>query len=269
MTKTLLIDSVRIIKKSIVIYISIIIFTMLCVALYIGLEWGTESITKSLDDAMVTGNLYDIRILYDHGLSENDIKIISEINEIDEITVTRLGYGIFINNGNQRIQARIQEISDSMNLPMNPEGNLPKNSNEAAVSKNWANDNNIKIGDTISFLSDNSMFSTLTENELIVTAFMDTVEYNQLNTPGYGVSELNNLPVGCILYVSKEAFNPLIYQDGNQILIKCNRLRAFSSFEDEYITEKEKIKSTISEVLTKNGLSGFMMTDRTCLLQHG
>lgn len=265
MTKTLFKDSVRTIRKSIVIFISIIFFTMLCVALYTGLEWSTESIPKSIQEDMEDANLYDIRMLYNHGLSEDDMQKISEIDGVDEITGSRQGYGTFILNDNQYIQARILEINNFVNVPQNVEGELPKTSDEVAVCKKWADDNGISIGETLKFVSDNTGAGTLAQNELTVTAFMDTVEYNELNVPGYGVSEQNNLAVGCILYVSKEAFNPVLYGENNLVLIRSDKLREFSSFSDEYKTEKENIKDNITDALAETELSGFTMTDRTYL----
>lgn len=265
MTKTLLKDSVRTIKKSIVVYISIIFFTMLCVALYTGLEWVTGSIPKSLQETMEDANLYDIRMLYDRGLSETDLQKISEIDGVDEIVGGRLGYGMFIHNDNQYIQARIIEINDSANVPQNIEGKIPEASNEVAVCKKWANDNGVKIGETLRFLSDNTKPDTLVNNELKITAFMDTVEYNELNVPGYGVSEQNHLAVGCILYVSKNAFNPVIYNGSNLIWIKSDELRGISTFSDQYNTKKEDIKNNITEALAGTELSGFTLTDRTYL----
>ena len=100
MSKLLLTDTLRTIKKTIVIYISIIFFSMLCVGLYTGLEWSTESIPKSIDETMSNANLYDIRMLYNHGLSQSDIQKISEIDDVDEIVGSRLGYSTFIHNDN-------------------------------------------------------------------------------------------------------------------------------------------------------------------------
>ena len=83
MKKTLFKDSVRTIRKSIVVYIAIVFFSMLCVALYTGLEWSTESIPKSVHSEMEDANLYDIRMLYNHGLSEADLQKISEIDGVE------------------------------------------------------------------------------------------------------------------------------------------------------------------------------------------
>ncbi|MBQ0090125.1 MAG: hypothetical protein KBT27_12440 [Prevotellaceae bacterium] len=265
MTKTLFKDSIRTIRKSIVIYIAIVFFTMLCVALYTGLEWSTESIPKSIHKEMENANLYDIRMLYNRGLSEDDIQKISEIDGVDEVTGSRQGYGTFILNDNQYIQARILEINNSKNIPQNVEGNLPNEKGEVAVSKKWADDNGVSIGDTLEFVSDNTGIDTLAQKELTVTAFMDTVEYNELNVPGYGISEQNNLAVGCILYVSKESYNPLIYRGSNLVLINSDKLRGISTFSDEYKTEKENIKDDITEALKGTQLSGFTMSDRTYL----
>lgn len=238
---------------------------MLCVALYTGLEWSTESIPKSIHKEMENANLYDIRMLYNRGLSEDDIQKISEIDGVDEVTGSRQGYGTFILNDNQYIQARILEINNSKNIPQNVEGNLPNEKGEVAVSKKWADDNGVSIGDTLEFVPDNTGIDTLAQKELTVTAFMDTVEYNELNVPGYGISEQNNLAVGCILYVSKESYNPLIYRGSNLVLINSDKLRGISTFSDEYKTEKENIKDDITEALKGTQLSGFTMSDRTYL----
>lgn len=258
-------DTVRTIKKSAIIFISIILFTTLCVTLYIGLEWATKSIPESLQDTMEAANLYDIRMLYTRGLSEADLQKISETDGVDEVVGSRLGYGTFVLNGNQYIQARIIEINDSVNVPQNVEGKLPETKGEAAVSKKWADDNGVKIGDTLPFITEKMGFGSLAQNELTITAFMDTVEYNELNVPGYGVSELNQLSVGCILYVSEEAFNPFVFRGNNLILIRSDRLRGLSTFSDEYKKETEIIKNNITEALADTDLSGFILTDRTYL----
>ena len=265
MSKILLTDTLRTIKKTIVIYISIIFFSTLCVGLYTGLEWSTESIPKSIDETMSNANLYDIRMLYNHGLSQSDIQKISEIDDVDEIVGSRLGYSTFIHNDNQYIQARILEINNDINIPQNIEGKLPVSSDEVAVCKKWADDNGIQIGDTLKFISENNGFDTLANQELTITAFMDTVEYNELNVPGYGVSEQNHLPVGCILYVCKKAFNPIIYNDSNLILIKSDRLSNYSTFSDEYKIEKENIKNNIKEALSGTDIGDYTISDRTYL----
>ncbi len=265
MRKTLFKDLVRTIKKSFVIFVSIIFFTMLCVALYTSMEWTTDSIIKSVDDTMEVARLYDIRMLYNRSLSEEDLQEISKIYAVDEILGNRFGYSTFVFNENKSVQARIIEINDAINMPQNVEGRLPKTSKDVAVCKKWASDNGVKIGDKLRIVPEDSGFATLAENELIVSAFMDTIEYNELNVPGYGVSEQNQLPVGCILYVCKEAFNPSIYQNGNQVLIRCDKLREYSAFSEEYKLQIESIKNNIVAYLKKTNFSDFVITDRTYL----
>ncbi len=265
MTKTLFIDSVQTVKKSMVIFISIVFFTMLCVALYTGMEWSTASMPQSVQESMEDADLYDIRLLYDHGLSEADLQKIAQIDGVDEVTGSRMGYETFVHHGNRYVQARILKITDSVNRPVNVTGKLPETGKEAAVSKAWAEDNDIKIGDILPFLPEEGGFPALSEKELTVTAFMDTLEYNELNVPGYGVSEQNQLAVGCILYVTEEAFNPVIYRGDNLVLIRSDRLRNVPAFADEYKTEAGKIKDSITEALSGTDLAGFVLTDRTYL----
>lgn len=265
MRKTLFKDLIRTIKRSVVVFTSIIFFTALCVALFTSLEWTTDDILLSVNRTLEDAKLYDIRMYYDHGLSNEDLKKISNINDVDEVILNRFGYSDFIYNDNHSVQARIIEINDSMNLPLNVEGELPKASNEVALSKKWANDNEVKIGDKIRIFNNNSVLTPLIEDELIISAFMDTPEYNELNVPGYGISEQNQLPVGCILYTSKDAFNSLIFNEGNQVLIRSEKLRNYSTFSDEYKNEVERIKDNIVSQLENSELSEFAITDRTYL----
>ena len=93
-------------------------------------------------------NVFDIEIVSNLGLTDNDIKALSNINNIDKI-IGIYSKDEYLNTINEQYVIRLIGLNNNINNVYLEEGRLPKNNNEIVVEKALLKDNNIKINDNI------------------------------------------------------------------------------------------------------------------------
>ena len=103
---------------------------------------------ETLDDFYDKNNVFDIEIVSNLGLTDNDIKALSNINNIDKI-IGIYSKDEYLNTINEQYVIRLIGLSNNINNVYLEEGRLPKNNNEIVVEKALLKDNNIKINDNI------------------------------------------------------------------------------------------------------------------------
>lgn len=277
MKKTQVYELMKNIKGTFIPFISIVMFVLFAVGVFTGISWGATSLRSGIDGLAEGGRMHDIRYVFPYGFSESDLERLLEVEGVDEIQGAHYSYNYLVQNGN-RVQAKVVEITDTVDVPMLVEGDLPSKNGEIAVETNWANENGIGIGDIIVFEKDGdkgariipkllefdvdkdeissldgvdnpkSGMTYLKTDTFTVTAFMETVDVLMTDPSTYGISEANKLPVNCYMYVSGESFDMEAFSGYPQVMIRSNMLRGLSVSDQEYIDRVRLLEEQITPV---------------------
>lgn len=129
-------------------FLSLLSMALLGVGFYAGIQACSPDMLETLDDFYDKNNVFDIEIVSNLGLTDNDIKALSNINNIDKI-VGIYSKDEYLNTINEQYVIRLIGLSNNINNVYLEEGRLPKNNNEIVVEKALLKDNNIKINDNI------------------------------------------------------------------------------------------------------------------------
>lgn len=273
MKKTQFIDLFKNIKKTKVSFIAITMFVALGVAIFTGFSWAGKAIVKSVFGEFDNSNTYDFEILYPYGLTDDNLEELKKLDCVTDIEGSYFTYQVFIRDG-IKYQAKVISLTDRISTSTQIEGNLPSKMGEVAVEKLWANNNNVSVGDVITFVHDddgtahyidgiiNKDTDVLTASQVTpdgmkylytdtytVTALVENATYLAAMPSAYGVSVENNTPVNCIMYIPECNFDEAAFGGYVDVLVRSDLLRGYDEFNDEYREKCENIQKQIESLL--------------------
>lgn len=244
MKKALLKDSVKEIKNTYKRFISILLMAFLGVGFFAGIRATSPDMIDTIDKYYDDQNVYDIQILSTLGLTNEDLKEISNVENVEKVQ------GSYETDGkveidNKEIVTKVITLSE-LNVPILLEGNLPQNQNECVVEKNFLVVNNKKIGDTIQV----EIEDTINENAEKVPYLKDkkmkivgTVQSPLYISRDRGTSKLGAGKVNYYLYIPKENINANdIY---TSVYIQVKDAKKYETSSDEY---EDYIEETINKI---------------------
>ena len=275
MKKTQFIDLIQTIKKNIVAFISMCIFVVLAVGLFLGIGFSSTATYKIADNISLKGNYHDLNILYPYGFTNDDINTIKALNSSYKVEGYYYTYEYLDIDGTKN-QISITQINDEIDMLYDIEGNLPSKKGEIAIEKNAAKLLNLKIGDTVTFNENNSDNLELINQSIKFDSKNDNVEdlMNEetgkgylstytfkvtalVNTPTmmhsiknmYGVSLSNGLNLDGFMFVSEDSFKKEAFIGYPGLLIKDESLIGLSLFSDEYKEAVNKLKTNVEDTI--------------------
>ena len=236
----------REIKKNIRRFLYLAIISFLGVAVFAGMKAASTDMIKTLDTYYDENNVYDIKLISTLGLTNEDIKAISNLDNLFTVYGIHSKDALFKHNGNSIGSIRITELDNTHNQVLLREGRLPQNNNEIVIEESILRKTKIQIGDTI---------------ELDLEADDDTIKSKQLKVVGTVISPIyltngngyisrgeTNIGGGKIDYYSftvKEFYNMDYY---TEIYISiANNLITNSDEYNALIDEKIDLINTIKE----------------------
>ena len=127
-------------------FLAIAIITILGVAMFSGLEAACEDLRRSGDRFFDAQKLFDLQIMSTLGLTEEDVKVLSGVEEVEEAK------GVWQENADVRVgdstaSVTIRGLSEYFNRPYLLEGRMPEHTNEAVVTRKFLDDNDAAVGD--------------------------------------------------------------------------------------------------------------------------
>ncbi len=219
----------REIKKSFKRFISLLVMSLLGVGVFIGLNISSDSMILSLDKYYDDNNVYDVKVVYPLGLTNDDVNFIKDINDNTEV------YGInyqdvLIDNNENASVVRINELNDNLNNVVLKTGVMPKNSNEILIEQTFLDRLDLKLNDYITIRDNNN----LTSNKLKIVGTLDSPLYITRSAPSVnrGATNIGTGIVDFYAYAPKDLFNSNTY---TEIDIKINDARDYVTNSDEYI----------------------------------
>jgi len=252
-------------------------FIVLGFTLFLALSWTGKTLRSSLNNSYEAGNMHDLEINYPYGIKDSDIAALSKIEDIDEVEGIYNAYETFDLNGDRK-QARIVSISNKIDTLYDIEGRLPENDSEIVVDASCLTGDEIKIGDKITFFSEDAkisyllkvlpeksteelidLYSTietsnishLKNNTLTVVGIVKSPEYVSKSFSSRGQATYSGIAVDVIFFVNYSALNPEVVDGYNVALIRSNKLRNQSITSNKYKEDVNEFALKIAPELDK------------------
>lgn len=252
-------------------FISILIIVALGVAFFAGICSTEPDMRLSADKFYDDGKLMDIRVVSPMIVTEGGVlgiteDIVKEIEKIDGVKISRGAYLVdYINRiGDKEGVVSLQSYTEGINEPVMQEGRLPKELNECIVEKAYAKNNNLKIGDKLTFSSGND---TPAEMSIKETTFTVTGIYT---SPYYigrdrGTTTIGNGKIDGVAMVREEVFLLPVY---GTCYITVDGAEEKEAYTDEYNETVEEVKKKI-ENYVKGFEGAWYVLDRTSIQTYG
>ncbi|MDO5717806.1 MAG: hypothetical protein Q4P34_02385 [Tissierellia bacterium] len=207
-------------------YLIIFAFIAIGVSLFYGMSISGGLMRKTADDYLRKFDLEDIKIVSSHGIDEDDMEIINQIEDMDTIYV---GYQMDVNIDETKNLISVESIPESWVKYELKEGSYPKNPGEIAVDSS-IQDFPYKLGDeiTLHHKGDNPTLR-LKRNKFKIVGTISSPEY--ILKSEKGVSSLTGSKLDGYALIVPEDFDLL---NPNFARIHLNSTRKISPFTSEY-----------------------------------
>ncbi|MCR5468318.1 MAG: hypothetical protein K6F37_05090 [Lachnospiraceae bacterium] len=142
-------DIIRTISKEKKRFVAISVITVLGVAMFSGLKASCEDLRISADAFYDSANLHDLKVVSTLGLDDDDIKALSDI---DEVELADGGYSESVTAiaGDKSTNAVVKTISkNDYDMPTLISGSMPEKEGEAGVTKEFLDELGISVGDYV------------------------------------------------------------------------------------------------------------------------
>lgn len=129
-------------------FLSLICMAFLGVGFYAGIQSSSPDMLKTLDNFYDENNVYDISVISNVGLTEDDLLKLSKIKNV-ELAINIQEKDTYLEIEENNYVVKLIEYNSQMNNVYIKEGRLPKNNNEVSVDNSLLENNNLKLGDNI------------------------------------------------------------------------------------------------------------------------
>lgn len=129
-------------------FLSLICMAFLGVGFYAGIQSSSPDMLKTLDNFYDENIVYDISVISNVGLTEDDLLKLSKIKNV-ELAINIQEKDTYLEIEENNYVVKLIEYNSQMNNVYIKEGRLPKNSNEVSVDNALLENNNLKLGDYI------------------------------------------------------------------------------------------------------------------------
>lgn len=129
-------------------FLSLICMAFLGVGFYAGIQSSSPDMLKTLDNFYDENNVYDISVISNVGLTEDDLLKLSKIKNV-KLAINIQEKDTYLEIEENNYVVKLIEYNSQMNNVYIKEGRLPKNSNEVSVDNALLENNNLKLGDYI------------------------------------------------------------------------------------------------------------------------
>ena len=222
--------------------------------MFSGLEAACEDLRRSGDRFFDSQKLFDLQIMSTLGLTEEDVKVLSGVDEVEEVE------GVWQENADVRVgdstaSVTIRGLSEQFNIPYLLEGRMPEHANEAVVTRKFLDDSKAAVGDvfTIRLQEDDEETESVPDPEeagsallgtdfRIVGAVTDALEVN--NTASGAVSYRSASTNRNTVYVLPEAFDTELYA---VIYLRVAGTEEKYCYEEAYTSRVSAVKTYIEE----------------------
>lgn len=229
----LLTNNLRTISKSFPRFISLMLMSALGVFVFAGLTATAPDMVETLDQYLDAGHGYDVRVVSDSGLTEDDITAIEALDEVEDAEGIHSGDVAITATENQFV-LRIASLTGKIYRPELLDGRMPEAADEIVVEDNLLTKENLKLGDKLEIDSD-----TFYEKELTIVGTVKSALYYKCvdNHQEHGKTNVGTGTVNYYGFMTADAYDQDYYTAIYGMAVGAEALVTDS---DEYLAVSDK-----------------------------
>ncbi len=243
MTKSLRKDFRREIKKSFSRFISILLIVTLGVAFYSGIRSSMPAMQMTADSIYDKENLMDIRVVGTLGLTDSDLKAISEIEGVEFVEGAYTTDFLCLVNSKELV-TKVIATPKKLNDVRVTEGRYPEKFNECIVSKEFLDASGLEIGGfvTLKTGTDASIFDTLAAETYEIVGVCSSSYF--LNGD-MGTATIGDGTVDGYVVIPQEAYVTNVY---TSIYVQVEGAKELDCYGEEYTKLIENMMNKIKAI---------------------
>ena len=224
-------------KKTINRFVSLLLIVTLGVAFYTGIRSSEPDMRVSADKIYDDGNMMDIRIVSELGVTNDDV---NAVRDVDGIEKAEGSYNIdtIANCALSEFTARFMDYSAEINVPNMVDGDIPQKDNQCIVDMQVAEKYHLKIGDTITVKNENISGQ---KYEITGTFTLGTYLSRNKGSSTVGAGEVNGLVI-----IHKNQFQMDCYTD---IYATVKGAKELGCYSDAYKKKVSKVVQRIEDTI--------------------
>ena len=146
--------TIRTVRGTLKRFVALAVICTLGATMLVGLRASCLDLRHSADEYFDAQNLFDVRVQSTLGLTDDDVDALAGI---EGVSAAEGGWSetvyASVGSGSEKVEVRALSNKD-LNEPLVLEGELPANSDEIAVTRRYAQESGLGLGDTVSFHSE-------------------------------------------------------------------------------------------------------------------
>ncbi len=241
MTKNLLLDAFRMIKRTKTKFITLFAIVALGVSFFIGISSISPIMSYSVDEYNDQYNLMDIEVYSNYGFNEDDLFALSNTEGVTIAQGRKFVDAILFSEDTNYVARIIGYPKDNqVNQLKLVEGRLPENENECVVGIPKLFLPQYDVGDIARFGHYKEDLTEIIKNtEMEVVGVVETPEFLHGNN---GISTLNKQFIVYYVFTQEENFKVDYYSSA---LLVVEKMKEYNSFSQEYKVAMEEFTEKV------------------------
>ena len=234
-------DTVRMIKKTLNRFLSILTISIIGVAFMMGLFSIRFIMEDSVDHYDDQQKLQDIQIYSSYGFDENDIEELSKQDFVKEMFASKMRDVYGQTADGYSAVTRVEELDRDMNLYELIEGRMPERDDEVLILGSGTVSGSYELGDVIKlYLEDEDILDILKYDEYTIVGRVQSAAYISHTM---GTSLLKNQELESVLYINNDNFLSEYY---TTVYLTVNDADKLFSFSNEYEVFMEEASEDVA-----------------------
>lgn len=255
MKKTFIKIVIREIKESLGRFVAIFAIVALGVGFLAGLLSTTPNMKESMDQYYDQSSMTDIFIKSTMGLTDEDLKAISMLDEIEQVMPAYVTDALMEVNNEKVLPTRIYGLSNEafksekrygINQLKLIKGRMPILKTECVIERSGGYLSEINIGSTLRISQDNEDYDNINDiyntTEYIVVGIVSNPFYYAFERE---VTNIGNGRLGAIAYINESNYALDVYTD---FYIKVSGAAELTAFSDKYENKVENVVATLENL---------------------
>ena len=223
-------------------FLSILLIVLLGVGFFAGIRAASPDMKKTADTYFDETKMMDIEVISTTGLTENDIKEIQDLQDV-EIAEGTYSKDVLTKVDKEEFVLKVHTLSENINCVKLQQGEMPKNETECVVEESFLKGTNKQIGDTITLEADDTLSEPNLKNKEI--KIVGTIRSPLYISRERGSTKLASGKINYYIYVPQSEITSNIY---TEIYIKVKGAEELDTFTDEYTNKIKEVKDSIKEI---------------------
>ncbi|MEG0661290.1 MAG: FtsX-like permease family protein [Anaerorhabdus sp.] len=246
MSKELIVDTLRTIRKTAAKFLTLFSIVAIGVAFFVGVCASAPIMSYSVDKYNDEYDLMDFQLYATFGFDEDDIRAIQNVDGVQTVAGNKFVDAIgHVDNRDTVVRIESYKPNQEVNNFVLVDGRMPENANECLAESGGRLFQGLEIGTTIEISRPENDLSDFTDvTKLKIVGLVRTPEY--LNEEK-GNSTLSNRAIQTYFFVPESTFNNDFY---TSVLITVKGAKDYNSFSNKYFDYVAPIEANL-ETLSK------------------